>query len=70
MEDKQGFAYMAFNVPLLLKGLARLSQSGSYLDIYACNLTVSQLPRIDSLIDAIVRNATPGNAIQRSAKCR
>jgi phospholipid/cholesterol/gamma-HCH transport system substrate-binding protein len=70
MENKQSFAYMGFNTPLLLKGLARISQGGSYLDIYACHLTVSQFPRIDSLIDAIIRNATPGGKIQQSAKCR
>jgi phospholipid/cholesterol/gamma-HCH transport system substrate-binding protein len=70
MENKQSFAYMGFNTPLLLKGLARFSQGGSYLDIYACHLTVSQFPRIDSLIDAIIRNATPGGKIQQSAKCR
>jgi phospholipid/cholesterol/gamma-HCH transport system substrate-binding protein len=70
MDNKQGFAYMAFNTPLLLKGLARFSQGGAYLDIYACHLTVSQFPRIDSLIDAIIRNATPGGKIQQSAKCR
>ncbi len=66
----RAFAYMGFNTPLMLKGLARISQGGSYLDIYACHLTVSQFPRIDSLIDAIVRNATPGGKIQQSAKCR
>lgn len=70
MENKQAFAYMGFNTPLMLKGLARISQGGSYLDIYACHLTVTQFPRIDSLIDAIVRNATPGGKIQQSAKCR
>ncbi|MGE2728302.1 MCE family protein [Mycolicibacterium vaccae] len=70
MDNKQGFAYMGFNTPLMLKGLARISQGGTYLDIYACHLTVSQFPRIDSLIDAIVRNATPGGKIQQSAKCR
>lgn len=70
MENKQSFAYMGFNTPLLLKGLARFSQGGSYLDVYACHLTVSQFPRIDSLIDAIIRNATPGGKIQQSSKCR
>jgi phospholipid/cholesterol/gamma-HCH transport system substrate-binding protein len=70
MADKQGFGYMAFNTPLMLKGLARMSQGGAHLDIYACNLTVSQFPRIDALIDAIVRNATHGGVSQRSTKCR
>lgn len=70
MEDKQGFAYMGFNTPLLLKGLARFSQSGGYLDVYACDLTVSEFPRIDSLIAKILELATPGGVPQRSAKCR
>ena len=70
MEDKQGFAYMAFNTPLMLKGLARISQTGSYLDIYACDLTVSQLPRIDSLMDTFVGAATGGGQKKRSAVCR
>lgn len=70
MENKQGFAYMGFNTPLMLKGLARISQGGTYLDIYACHITVSQFPRIDSLIDAIIRNGTPGGKITQSAKCR
>lgn len=70
MEDKQGFAYMAFNTPLMLKGLARFSQGGAYLDVYACNLTVSQFPRIDSLINAIVREGTPADRLTYSQKCR
>lgn len=70
MEDKQGFAYMAFNTPLMLKGLARMSQSGSYLDIYACDLTISQFPRIDSLMARIVGAATGGGEKHRSAVCR
>lgn len=70
MDNKQGFAYVGFNIPLMLKGLARMSQEGAYLDIYACDITVSEFPRIDSLIDAILRNGTPGGAKQFSAKCR
>lgn len=70
MQDKQGFAYMGFNVPLLLKGLARFSQSGTYLDVYACDLTISEFPRIDSLIAKIVGVGTPGGVAQHSAKCR
>ncbi|MGV0836898.1 MlaD family protein [Mycolicibacterium thermoresistibile] len=70
VENKQGFAYMGFNVPLVLKGLARFSQSGSYLDIYACDLTVSQFPRIDALIRKIIEHGTPGGKPQYTSKCR
>jgi phospholipid/cholesterol/gamma-HCH transport system substrate-binding protein len=70
MDNKQAFAYMAFNLPLVLKGMARISQTGHYLDIYACNITVSQFPRIDSLIAAIIREGTPGDGPKQSRKCR
>jgi phospholipid/cholesterol/gamma-HCH transport system substrate-binding protein len=70
MDNKQAFAYMAYNIPLMLKGMTRISQSGSYLDIYACNITVSQFPRIDSLIAAIIREGTPGDGPKQSTKCR
>lgn len=70
VDNKQGFAYVGFNIPLLLKGLGRFSQSGSYLDVYACDLTISEFPRIDSLMAKIVELATPGGVPQRSAKCR
>ncbi|BBX01882.1 mammalian cell entry protein [Mycolicibacterium moriokaense] len=70
MDDKQGFAYMAFNTPLMLKGMARFSQGGAFLDVYACNLTVTQFPRIDSLINAIVREGTREDRLTYSQKCR
>ncbi|MGB8403240.1 MAG: MlaD family protein [Mycobacterium sp.] len=72
MENKQGFAYMGFNTPLLLKGLARFSQSGSYLDIYACDLSLAppMFPRLFDLIPHIVEHATPGGVIKHSAICR
>ncbi|MGV0852403.1 MlaD family protein [Mycolicibacterium phlei] len=70
MDDKQGFEYMAFNTPLMLKGLARFSQGGAYLDVYACHITVSQFPRIDSLLQAIIREGTPADRQTNSQKCR
>ena len=70
VENKQGFAYLGFNMPLALKGLSRMSQTGSYLDIYACNITVTQFPRIDSLLYAILSNGTPGGVPRNSPKCR
>lgn len=68
--NKQAFAYLGFNLPLMLKGLARIGQGGSYLDVYACDLTISEFPRIDALMAKIVELATPGAVKQRSAVCR
>ena len=45
-------------------------QGGAYLDVYACHLTVSQFPRIDALIQAIVREGTFENRPTYSQKCR
>lgn len=70
MENKQGFAYMGFNIPLLLKGLARFSQGGAYLDVYVCDVTFSLFPRIDSLTQQLVGLATPGGVPTHSPICR
>jgi phospholipid/cholesterol/gamma-HCH transport system substrate-binding protein len=39
-DGRQRFAYMAANLPFLLKGLARATQTGSYADVYACDLEI------------------------------
>ncbi|WP_319447697.1 MULTISPECIES: MlaD family protein [unclassified Mycobacterium] len=70
MDNKQGFAYLGYNVPLLLKGLSRFSQNGSYLDVYACDLRITLFPRLTRLIPWIVEHATPGGQIKHSPICR
>lgn len=69
-ENKDGFAYLGFNLPALLKGLARASQEGSYLNTYLCNMGVTFLPALATLVPTIVELASPTGTIQQSPICR
>ncbi|MUL78715.1 MCE family protein [Mycolicibacterium sp. CBMA 226] len=64
------FAFLAANLPYLLKGVARMTQSGAYTDIYICDVNVSIFRFLKTLIPAYVAAATPGNVINHSAVCR
>ncbi|MGM7645013.1 MlaD family protein [Nocardia sp. JW2] len=70
MENKDGFAYLGFNLPALLKGLARVSQEGSYLNTYLCNMGVTFLPGLTTLVPTIVGLASPTGTIRQSPICR
>lgn len=64
------FAYLGANLPYLLKGLARVTQEGSYINAYACNANLTIFAFLSRLVPAIVRLASPGNIIQQSPICR
>ncbi|APE35625.1 mammalian cell entry protein [Nocardia mangyaensis] len=69
-ENKDSFAYLGFNLPALLKGLARVSQEGSYLNTYLCNMGVTFLPALTTLVPTIVGLASPTGTIRQSPICR
>ncbi|MFE3543969.1 MCE family protein [Nocardia sp. NPDC059177] len=69
-ENKDQFAYLGFNLPALLKGIARVSQEGANLNVYLCNLGFTAIPALSELIPAIVRMATPSGAVEQSPICR
>ncbi|QUR67748.1 MlaD family protein [Mycobacterium spongiae] len=60
-EGRPRFAYMAANLPFLLKGLARISQDGSYFNGYACDFDFSFWRGLFYWFRAFVAWATPGN---------
>ncbi|WP_054815001.1 MCE family protein [Nocardia arizonensis] len=70
LDNKENFAYLGFNLPALLKGLARVSQEGTYISAYACDFRITLLPSLTALIPTIVDSATPGGAAQHSPICR
>ncbi|MGW4481635.1 MlaD family protein [Rhodococcus triatomae] len=70
LANKDEFAFFAFNLPPMLKGLARVSQEGSYLNTYLCNFNVTLLPGISTVIPSVIANATPGGQVTQSAVCR
>ncbi|WP_319456972.1 MULTISPECIES: MCE family protein [unclassified Mycobacterium] len=67
---RERFSYMGANLLLSLKGVARATQSGAYVNGYACDADVSIFAFLSRMIPAIVRMASPGNVLQHSAICR
>lgn len=69
-DGRDRLAYMGSNLPALLKGLARVTQEGSYINAYACNVNVTLFAFLGRLIPSVVEHATPGGKIQQTAICR
>jgi phospholipid/cholesterol/gamma-HCH transport system substrate-binding protein len=64
-------AFLGSNVPLVLKGLARISGDGAYGNAYTCSLNMMGFfPGLNNLVPKIVRLASPGNVVKNSQKCR
>lgn len=70
LDNKEEFGYFGANLPGLLKGLARVSQEGSYLSTYLCNFNVTLIPEVGNIIPSIVSQATPEGRITHSPVCR
>jgi phospholipid/cholesterol/gamma-HCH transport system substrate-binding protein len=69
-DGRNRLAFLASNLPYVLKGVARFTQSGAYGDIYACDANAFLFAFLGRLLPRIVRAATPGNVIKHSAVCR
>ncbi|SHW03066.1 MCE-family protein Mce6B [Mycobacteroides abscessus subsp. abscessus] len=64
-------AFLGSNLPVILKGIARVTQHGSYVNIYACDLNaLGFFPGLNIVLPIIVDAATPGNKAQHTPKCR
>lgn len=64
-------AFMGANLPKLLKGIARVSQDGAYLNVYTCDLNALGFwPGLNDVTPVVVNAATPGNQAQHTPKCR
>ncbi|MGB8406115.1 MAG: MCE family protein [Mycobacterium sp.] len=71
-DGRARFAFMAANVPLLLKGLARVTQEGGYINAYACDVDFGLWRGLLNWFRAFVVAATPGNGneVWHSPICR
>lgn len=71
-DGRERFAYMAANLPFVLQGLARVTQGGSYADVYACDLDFGLWRGLFYWFRAFVAAATPGNnnELWHTAACR
>lgn len=64
-------AFTGGNLPLLLKGLARVTNEGAYANLYACDLNATGFfPGLNNVTPIIVAAATPGNKAQYTPRCR
>jgi phospholipid/cholesterol/gamma-HCH transport system substrate-binding protein len=70
VNNKQKFAFLGFNLPLMLKGLSLINNDGAYLDAYICNIQLGAIPGVDPLISAILGQATPSGKVQYTPICR
>jgi phospholipid/cholesterol/gamma-HCH transport system substrate-binding protein len=70
MDNREKFAYVGFNLPFLLKGLARITDKGAYLNAYVCDVQVSMLPGFDPVLTAILGASNPSGKVENSAICR
>ncbi|MGW4365838.1 MlaD family protein [Nocardia takedensis] len=69
-ENKDQFAYLGFNLPALLKGIARVGQEGPNLNVYLCNLDLTAIPALTELVPTIIRMASESGTVQQSPICR
>lgn len=69
-DGRERFSYFISNFIFFLKGLARVSQEGSYANAYLCNVNSTIFAFLGRLIPATVRLASPGNVIQQTPICR
>lgn len=64
-------AFVGANLPLMLKGFARITSEGTYANAYACNLDgTAFFPGLNDVTPIVVDAATPGNKARYTPKCR
>ncbi|PND57530.1 mammalian cell entry protein [Mycobacterium sp. ENV421] len=64
-------AFTGDNLPLMLKGLARITNEGAFANAYACDLNgTGFFPGLNDITPIIVNAATPGNQAMYTPRCR
>jgi phospholipid/cholesterol/gamma-HCH transport system substrate-binding protein len=64
-------AFAGANLPLLLKGFARITNEGAYANAYTCELNATGFfPGLNDVVPIIVNAATPGNKASNTPRCR
>ena len=64
-------AFVGANLPKMLKGLARSTQDGAYMNVYTCDLNaLGFFPGLNDVTPIVVNAATPGNQAKHTPKCR
>ncbi|MFC8043345.1 MlaD family protein [Nocardia sp. NPDC057353] len=64
------FAYLGFNLPVLMQAMVRAVDSGAFVNAYVCDIRFSVVPGVDPVIARILGAASPTGAPQHSPICR
>ncbi len=64
------FAYSAQNLPYVLKGIARTTEYGAYVNTYICNANVTIFAFMGRVTSGLTRLMSPGNVVRNSPVCR
>ncbi|MGY0499477.1 MCE family protein [Nocardia sp. FBN12] len=70
VDGRQRFAYLGFNLPLLLQSMVRATDAGAFVNAYVCDIAFSIVPGIDPVISQILAAASPTGRPQNSPICR
>ena len=58
-------------LPLMLKGIARMTNEGAFAQVYACDLNLTGFfPGLNDVVPIIVNAATPGGQAMYTPRCR
>jgi phospholipid/cholesterol/gamma-HCH transport system substrate-binding protein len=71
VEIEPQLAFTGDNLPLMLKGLARITNEGAFANAYACDINATGFfPGLNDVVPIIVNAATPGNKAWHTPRCR
>jgi phospholipid/cholesterol/gamma-HCH transport system substrate-binding protein len=70
VDNRAKFAYLGYNLPIMLRGMSRIVDKGSYLDAYICEINFSVAPGLDPVLASLLDRATPSGHPEHSAICR
>ncbi len=70
IDNKGKFAYLGYNLPLMLQGMSRIVDTGSYLNADVCAIHLNLIPGVDPLLQQILGIATPSGHPENSPICR
>lgn len=71
LDEEAQVAFFGDNIPLLLKGLARVGNQGAYGNAYVCDVNfMGFFPGLNDVVPIIVNAATPGNKAWHTPRCR
>jgi phospholipid/cholesterol/gamma-HCH transport system substrate-binding protein len=71
MDVEPQVAFFGDNIPLLLKGLARVGNQGAYGNAYVCDVNfMGFFPGLNDVVPIIINAATPGNKAWHTPRCR